>query len=289
MSESAKSEFAIWLEAHAPTYKAKKKLAKTLRCALDRLLGFAAGDPAWTIGAGRLYRLAQHTGLSMDTLYSQWRFAQVIGKVTPIEPGAKRHAIYVATWFNLRHKAKQAAKELEAEGHTITHKWWEVEEPDHLHLESDAKAWTDFHRECAVNDVKGVREASAVVLLVPRSGGCGMWVEMGIALANNIPVYLVPSDEVGVKPYPGRANWRRLVPTPRRSIFETLGRPMHWAEAKWQLRNPGNPKGLPQFKEAANDVAGDSGSVPVVGGEELPQEPVAVAGGEGKLPGDGGS
>lgn len=111
--------------------------------------------------------------------------------------------IYVAAKYPSKAIAERVAKTLEGDGHTITHKWWDVEESGTLQTMERANM-----RRYASDDLVGVITADAVVVLVPDEGGVGMWVEAGAALGRNIPTYFVGEDEG---------------PPPRRSIFEVLG------------------------------------------------------------------
>lgn len=58
-------------------------------------------------------------------------------------------------------------------------------------VESGAES-PDYARECAEKDFMGVARADVVIVLTPvatrKDLGCGMWVELGIALAAGVPV-----------------------------------------------------------------------------------------------------
>lgn len=116
--------------------------------------------------------------------------------------------IYVASPWGKRQKAQEAAAMLEAAGHQITRKWWLYEDP--AAGVNDSKGTLGaYSRALAELDVKGVLDADAVVALVDAASGCGMWIEMGVALADRKPVYHVNADD-----FSGAV--------PRRSIFDNL-------------------------------------------------------------------
>src|SRR5689334_20169959 len=80
------------------------------------------------------------------------------------------------------------AEQIEAAGHTITHRWWEVEEPANSGYPSntDNEELTDH----ALRDFIGVVQATAVILINSAKSE-GKAVETGIALAGGKPVFLV--------------------------------------------------------------------------------------------------
>lgn len=88
--------------------------------------------------------------------------------------------IYVAGPWDFRNKAKEVADKFEAAGHEITHKWW-------LHDAGvGGLADTEYHRQCAINDVNGVLNADVFYLLNLQERGketSGKAVELGLALA----------------------------------------------------------------------------------------------------------
>lgn len=131
--------------------------------------------------------------------------------------------VYVAAPWILRERAIEAAKILEAGKHQITRKWWLYEDPasgpngqGHATLSLYAVALAEL-------DIKAVRDADAVVCLVPKDGGVGMWVEMGAALALGKPVY-----HVNLEDFESEA--------PRRSIFDNMVRRCSLVKAMEELK-----------------------------------------------------
>lgn len=103
--------------------------------------------------------------------------------------------IYVAAPWPRRAEAALVAKMLTDDGHRITHRWWEVE-PGDTGDNLDNEGYVEF----AANDQLGVKNADALLLLVPKQGGCGMFVELGLALAYGKAVIEVNLDETGKPP-----------------------------------------------------------------------------------------
>jgi nucleoside 2-deoxyribosyltransferase len=74
---------------------------------------------------------------------------------------------------------------LERAGHTITKKWWNEDwEP------VTYRAHSVVARQCE----SSVCRADALVLVPPRDGGTGCFIEFGIAFALGIPVYVLHPD-----------------------------------------------------------------------------------------------
>ena len=96
--------------------------------------------------------------------------------------------VYVAApWIN-KDEARAAAERLEAAGHTITKRWWEHREvPGYL---------TDDHSndaeltQQAIEDVDGVL-ASHVFVLLNLGKSEGKAVETGIAIMQNLPIFVI--------------------------------------------------------------------------------------------------
>jgi nucleoside 2-deoxyribosyltransferase len=91
--------------------------------------------------------------------------------------------IYVAAKFEERTKVQRVYEKLRSRGHTITHDW----------TNEDAEAFKNvpgYAAKCAQNDFDGVKNADAVLLFNHDRlfGGAS---EMGIALATDVPVYVV--------------------------------------------------------------------------------------------------
>src|SRR5258708_6108728 len=61
-------------------------------------------------------------------------------------------------------------------------------------FESDGAVPVSRARESAEADIRGVADADVLIVLSPVASrkdlGCGMWVEMGMALARGIPVVI---------------------------------------------------------------------------------------------------
>lgn len=96
---------------------------------------------------------------------------------------------YVAAPYSEYRMAREVMALLRAGGVAITHDWTLGAED--LGKESDLPSWE--RREAAREDLDGVGRADFVVLLTvqDKSLGCGMWVEMGYALACRNVVVLV--------------------------------------------------------------------------------------------------
>ena len=94
-----------------------------------------------------------------------------------------RRVFYFAAPYNLRLEGLQHADEIERRSGWRCNSRW-------LTGEHDGQA----DRVCALDDLADVRDASAVVMFVPRqSTRGGVWVELGYALALGIPVLLACS------------------------------------------------------------------------------------------------
>lgn len=90
--------------------------------------------------------------------------------------------VYVASKFENTLAVQVMHQVLREAGHEITHDWT-VED---LAAENDV----NLALECAIDDVEGVENADAVVLLM-HPNMKGAWVEVGIALARFIPIIIV--------------------------------------------------------------------------------------------------
>lgn len=91
--------------------------------------------------------------------------------------------IYVASKFANAMKCAEIANTLKQFGHEITFEWW-TEECDKR----------KDRVQIARDEVQGVKDAYAVVLLQPREGGCGCWIEVGIAIADGTPIYYLDEN-----------------------------------------------------------------------------------------------
>ena len=127
--------------------------------------------------------------------------------------------VYVATKWENKDGARAAMATMRAAGHTITHDWTAVEE-----------AGANL-AECAIDDVDGVERAD-VLLLIPHAGIKGAWVEMGVAIANFIPVLIIDN------------------PWARKCIFEHLPGVVHVADVEaaiaWLAEYQGQLAGTPK-------------------------------------------
>jgi len=93
--------------------------------------------------------------------------------------------IYVAGKYSERDNIRLVFKALEKLGHTITLDW-----TNHDIYPNDAVA--ERLGEFANDDVEGVRNADCLIAcLLNHHEYKGLWVEMGIALGYNKPVYIV--------------------------------------------------------------------------------------------------
>jgi hypothetical protein len=112
--------------------------------------------------------------------------------------------IYVAGRFQSYEKVRVCINALISQGHEITHDWTRTEEFDAEGVLSTA-SWNgtvsvrpDSAKRAvlaahALNDINGVRDADALVLLADDSLA-GAWVEMGIALERGTPIYAVKPE-----------------------------------------------------------------------------------------------
>lgn len=77
---------------------------------------------------------------------------------------------------------RRFAEQLETEGHETTYKWWE-------------NAWLpvkpEAHWELSADKIAAIREADALVLIPPDSGGVDCFLEAGFAMGMNKHVHLV--------------------------------------------------------------------------------------------------
>lgn len=108
--------------------------------------------------------------------------------------------IYVAAPWTHKAEAKAVAEQLEAAGHTITKRWWEHREvPGYL---TDDTSNDEELRQQAIEDVDGVIEAHVFVLLnLAKSEGKA--VETGVALLQNLPVFVLYGRSNLFHYYPG--------------------------------------------------------------------------------------
>jgi hypothetical protein len=103
--------------------------------------------------------------------------------------------VYVAGRFTHYERCRALMDELAATGHTITHDWTRTEEfGDDGHPVFEAKDESGIPPERlamhAQDDVRGVRTADLVVVLADDQL-CGALIEIGCALAYDVPVWVV--------------------------------------------------------------------------------------------------
>jgi hypothetical protein len=94
--------------------------------------------------------------------------------------------IYVATKFEAKVIARRMMEFLTAKGHSITHDWT-----------TEDAANNDEMGACAVEDARGVFDCD-VLVIIPRPGCRGAWVEFGIALACRKPIVVVSPKRADV-------------------------------------------------------------------------------------------
>lgn len=92
--------------------------------------------------------------------------------------------VYIATKLSNATEHGQLARALEANGVGVTYDWT---------VHGSVQASPSRFAEVAGLELGGVRAADALVLILP--GGSGSHVELGAAMAWNIPVIIVGSEE----------------------------------------------------------------------------------------------
>lgn len=113
--------------------------------------------------------------------------------------------IYIAGPFSLRLLVGYMAAELESEGHTITYKWFDEELAVEASVDNVGQPRVKLVAE---HERQGVVTADAVLVLVPATGGTGVWWECGFAAASRVPIFAMSARGDGPPPY--------------RSIFDAL-------------------------------------------------------------------
>jgi nucleoside 2-deoxyribosyltransferase len=117
--------------------------------------------------------------------------------------------VYVAGKWSGKENINEKIKILEGRGDTITHNWTTVEIPEYRTKE--------INRQFADWDIKGVSEAEVLIVDMtdPVYAYRGTWCEIGVALGQGIPVWLIsstPSTNVfyhstGIKHF---ASWKDI-------------------------------------------------------------------------------
>lgn len=93
--------------------------------------------------------------------------------------------VYVASKFENMNAVKQAMHLLQQQGHAITHDWTRESAEGMEGQERD-----DYLARCAAADVNGVLTAQAILML-HQPNMRGAYIELGIALARGIRVFVV--------------------------------------------------------------------------------------------------
>lgn len=89
--------------------------------------------------------------------------------------------VYIATRFDCWRNASRARDQLLLAGHVVTSRWIDVARE--LDGVCEAVPIGDPRRAAnAQMDLDDLSEAEAILVLVPISGGTGMWLELGYAL-----------------------------------------------------------------------------------------------------------
>jgi nucleoside 2-deoxyribosyltransferase len=92
--------------------------------------------------------------------------------------------VYIAAPWKHREIMPKIAEAFEADRHTITHKWWSVEE------KGESAETAELLQKDAEKDVIGVLEAQ-VVVVVNTARSEGNSVEQGIAIGQNKPIIAI--------------------------------------------------------------------------------------------------
>lgn len=98
--------------------------------------------------------------------------------------------VYVASKFENVDEVHEAQEKLQAQGHIITHDWTHERPGDRTGLELE-----EYLTDCAIKDMYGVKSAD-VVLVINCLGGKGMFVEMGMGIAWEKPIFVVFPDRL---------------------------------------------------------------------------------------------
>jgi hypothetical protein len=98
----------------------------------------------------------------------------------------RKLTVYVAASSLQMDRAKAAMTQLIEAGHAIAHDWPGIIEARGEANPADAS--NDERWDWAIDDLAGVKSADCVWFLVPDTEGAGAFVELGYALAHDIPV-----------------------------------------------------------------------------------------------------
>lgn len=100
----------------------------------------------------------------------------------------KKMWVYVAGKFEHKAAVRAIQASVQDRGHTITHDWTQEDLGSRTGLAAHS-----YLRECAKADVEGVINADVIILL-NNPNGFGLMVELGVAIAKNIPVIVVAPE-----------------------------------------------------------------------------------------------
>ena len=92
--------------------------------------------------------------------------------------------VYIAAPWRDKTKMPEIARQVEAAGHTITHKWWLVED-----VPEDTRSMEDS-KEQALDDVYGVMSAD-LMILINSAKSEGKSLEQGVAIADGKDIIAV--------------------------------------------------------------------------------------------------
>lgn len=93
----------------------------------------------------------------------------------------RRESFYIASKWENRFRVAELAKQLEALGHTISHKWFDIE-----------AAYMQDAPVHARLDFRGVKECTIFVALFDLAWPyLNAYVELGIALGSDKPIYII--------------------------------------------------------------------------------------------------
>lgn len=97
--------------------------------------------------------------------------------------------IYIATQYENKKQAQMMMRRVRGAGHTITYDW--TREPQQVGSAPNGNQDTRYWQRCAQNDTQGVLTADLLVVLSVAEGGRGMYTELGLGIAKDIPTIVV--------------------------------------------------------------------------------------------------
>lgn len=101
--------------------------------------------------------------------------------------------IYIASKFENVYEVALLAADLEAVGHRITYKWWELPQDKHASTTPWEGPEADELHCKAKAEVDGVIRAD-VLVLIPQPNMRGAWTEFGIAVGTCVPVIVLDNQ-----------------------------------------------------------------------------------------------